>query len=317
MKRMPKISVLMSIYNETERMIEESVESILNQTFKNFEFIIVCDNPLRRKEIDDILRRFNDERIKLVFNERNIGLALSMNKAAEIASTEIFARMDADDIAEPDRFSAQIKIMNQGYDFVFCNYTCIDEDGNTIPFQQVVYKADVLNKIVSTNPGIVHHPTTMFTRELFYKACEYRNFPCAQDNDLWLRMQENGAKFYMIAEPMLKYRVTSRSITGSKWFKQQLTTHYIIKLSIERLKHGSDSYSLNNYEKYLTAHGVNNKSIEAKLHQAEHILTSAMQYRIEGKIFKSFLSKLYVFTTCPILRNYYIMIIHKKIIQKY
>ena len=314
---MKELSVLMSIYNETKQMIEESVESILNQTFTNFEFIIICDNPLRKKEIDDIFRKFNDERIKLVFNEKNIGLALSMNKAAEIASAEIFARMDADDVAEPNRFSAQIKIINQGYDFVFCNYTCIDEDGNTIPFQQVVYKTDVLNKIVSTNPGIIHHPTTMFTRELFYKAGEYRNFPCAQDNDLWLRMQENGAKFYMIAEPMLKYRVTNRSITGSKWFKQQLTTHYIIKLSIERLKHGIDSYSLDHYENYLAAHSVNNKTKEATLRQAEHILTTAMQYRIEGKIIKSFLSKLYVFITCPILRNYYIMVIHKKIIQKY
>ena len=99
---MSAISVLISIYKEPEVYIAEAVKSILNQTLSDIEIIIVNDNP-QRKEIKGFVSSFNDERIIFIQNEKNLGLALSMNKAAEYATAPYLARMDADDIAEPER----------------------------------------------------------------------------------------------------------------------------------------------------------------------------------------------------------------------
>ena len=309
-----KISVLMSIYNEREQDIRESIDSILGQSESHFEFIIIVDNP-DRKEIARLIRSYNDDRIRLFYNEKNIGLAMSMNYAASLASAEVFARMDADDIAVLTRFEKELKIINTGYDIVFSNYTCIDDNNNPVPFNQVVYTPEGLDRVVALNPGIVHHPTTMFTRELFRKVGGYRNFPCAQDNDMWLRMQEVGARFYMITEPLLKYRVSERSISGSKWFKQQLTTHYIIELSIQRLRKGVDNFSVDNYNQYLQLHHLNDKEREGRLRKSEEILVSAMDDRVKNRYLLSLLKKTWVFITSPILRRYYILLTRKRIIM--
>lgn len=311
----PIISVLTSVYNEPESFIRLSFESILDQTFKDFEFIVVCDNPNRNNCVKEIIDSYHDPRFVFISNETNIGLAMCMNKAASVARSSFFARMDADDISLSTRFEKELNIIKSGYDIVFSNYICIDEDNNSVPFNQVVYKPEGLGRIVAFNPGIVHHPTTMFTKELFEKVGGYRNFPCAQDNDMWLRMQESGARFYMIEEPLLKYRVSERSISGSKWFKQQLTTHYIIELSIQRLKKGVDSFSVENYNKYLQTHHVDINTEEAKLRKYEEILVSAMADRVNERHLLSLLKKTWVFICCSVLRRYYIMLIRKKILM--
>lgn len=311
---MKEVSVLMSIYNETERMIQESVDSILNQTFKNFEFIIVCDNPLRRKEIDDIIRRFNDDRIKLFFNEKNIGLALSMNKAAEIASAKIFARMDADDIAEPNRFEKEIEVINNGYDFVFSKYSYIDINSEAVEgeYEQNFYPSKELPFLIALSPSIVHHPTVMFTKEIFLKAGGYRNFPCSQDVDLWFRMAESKCKFCMLPDRLLRYRINPMSTSSQKWFQQQLTIHYIMNLSVERIKNGKDSYSLDNYLKYLEDNNVSCIKKQNKLEKSERYLSLAMNFKQNGRKTLSLVLRLYVFIVSKPLRDFYLKELEKK-----
>ena len=105
----PTVSVLMSVYNETENEILESVWSIINQTYKEWELLIVNDNP-NSLVYEGILSRVEklDSRIRIIKNDHNMGLALSMNEAAKESKTDILARMDADDIAETTRFEDQI-----------------------------------------------------------------------------------------------------------------------------------------------------------------------------------------------------------------
>ena len=102
------ISVLMSVYNETLREIRESIDSILAQTYTDFELIIVLDQPNYDEGLS-LLREYasQDNRIKILVNEKNMGLALSMNYAAEHAKGAFLLRMDADDICMPDRLQKQ------------------------------------------------------------------------------------------------------------------------------------------------------------------------------------------------------------------
>ena len=107
-----KISVLMTVYKENEEELKESFESIINQTYKNLEIIVVIDFPdeIWRKEF---IEQYNDKRVKVILNEENIGLPLSLNKALEVATGDYYARMDSDDISTLDRFEKQLKYIEK------------------------------------------------------------------------------------------------------------------------------------------------------------------------------------------------------------
>ncbi|ENJ6565101.1 TPA: glycosyltransferase family 2 protein [Proteus mirabilis] len=107
---MPKITVLMSVYND-EKYLQESIDSILNQTFKEFEFLVINDGSTDNSL--SILKENakKDPRIKLIINEQNIGLIASLNKGLQLASCDLVARMDSDDIAVSTRLEAQYQFM--------------------------------------------------------------------------------------------------------------------------------------------------------------------------------------------------------------
>src|SRR4030042_6096810 len=123
MKKDPKISVIMSVYNglplgpqpktktASSAYLKEAVESILNQTYRNFEFIIVDDAS--RDKSWDYLKSLKDRRIKLIRNKKNLGLAASLNIALRQAQGDYVARMDADDISLPNRFEEQIYFLQK------------------------------------------------------------------------------------------------------------------------------------------------------------------------------------------------------------
>lgn len=307
-------SVLMSVYNETIEHIRESVLSVLSQVFVDFELIIILDNP-ERKDVKMFIEGIKDSRIVFVENERNIGLAMSMNRAAKLARSDIFVRMDADDIAEIDRFQKQLKLLESGqYDLVFSRYCFIDEESRILDGykEEDYYNSDVLSRTVSVNPHIIHHPTVMFTREIFEKVGGYRDFPCSQDADLWLRMQEAGCRFVMLPDKLLRYRINPRSVSSKRWYQQQLTIHYIMNLSLERLQKGKDSYSIEGYNKYLSEKGCNNEKKAAALRDCEEILTKASKYRSKGNNLQSILLRIYVFLKSKQLRDYYLCVLKKK-----
>lgn len=320
MDQIVKLSVLMSVYNESAFLFRESVNSLLCQTFRDFEVIIVCDNPSRKEEVEQIIRSFNDDRLILIWNKSNIGLALSMNKAAEVARADVFARMDADDKALPNRFQKEFDIINRGMaDFVFSKYEMIDKDSNpvnkTFTDSLPYYRQEAIPQVLLYR-NIIHHPTVMMRRDIFEKVRGYRDFPVSQDFDLWLRMNETGCRFYMINEPLLLYRVNYSGTSKRKWLQQQLTCHYIFKLSYQRLSKGRDSFSKEDYQRYLTQKGNGDEKVTARLKKSEHLLAVAMKKRSNGKIFQAMALRLFVFATNPILRDYYYYVIKKKILIK-
>lgn len=112
MSNTPKISVIMSAYNESFDELSRSIDSIINQTYKNIEFIIVSDNP-ENKEIKKAVQVANDQRIKYLENKENVGLVQSLNRAISEATGSIITRMDADDISKKTRLKDELQYMQQ------------------------------------------------------------------------------------------------------------------------------------------------------------------------------------------------------------
>ena len=112
------ISVVMSNYNTDELYLRASIESILNQTYKNFEFIIVDDCSSDNSV--SVIESYDDKRIKLIKNPKNMGLTKSLNIAIKAAKGEFIARMDADDISLPQRFEKQVEFLTQNPEYIAC-----------------------------------------------------------------------------------------------------------------------------------------------------------------------------------------------------
>lgn len=302
-KKKSAISVLMSTYNETPEHVKEAIDSILNQTYEDFELIIINDNP-NDKKIDELIRSIKDERIQYFRNKENIGLAESMNLAARLATNNIIARMDSDDIAIHDRFEKQINLLlNDECDLVCSRYSIINEKGALID-ATVGYQGgnEELNKLVQLSPQkIIHHPTVMFKRDLFDQVSGYRNFPCAQDLDLWMRMAEVGCRIRCLDDVLLKYRKNGSSISHKKHFQQQLTLHYSYKLSVERIQSGKDSFSQENYNEYLKNNGLGNAEKEKQFERYFQML------KYNDNLMIRLLKRLRVFLAIPSLREYYLL----------
>ena len=250
------ISVLTSVYNETLAEIRESIDSILGQSYTDFELIIVLDRPEYGEGLA-LLQEYaaKDQRVKVLVNEKNIGLALSMNYAAEHAAGEYLLRMDADDVCLPGRFQLQYDAISSGkYDLVCGNYDFMDENGNLLPQKPPVFTDGQLDALLPYR-NIIHHPTVIMTAKAFWEAGAYRNYPCAQDYDLWLRMKCNRCKMHMMPEKLIKYRVRQASTTVQKRYKQSCTIEYIRKLY--QKGNGMQGYSYEGYLAYLEKRGVN------------------------------------------------------------
>ncbi len=312
-------SVLMSIYNETVEQIRESVTSVLSQEFFDFELIIVLDKP-ERTDVELVLDGFNDSRIVFDRNEKNIGLAMSMNRAASLAKSDIFIRMDADDVCLPGRFKKELEILQSGdYDFVFSNYDVIGQNSEIIresKTEEDISDSSCLYKMVSLDPSIIHHPTVMFTRAIFERAGEYRDFPCSQDSDLWLRMAENGCRFYKLGQSYLSYRANPNSVTNKRWYQQQLTCHYILELSVQRLTKGKDDYSLENYHQYLKRFKVDDEHAKNRLRKAVNLLSESALASASGKKLRSLRLRVQVLLMSDVYRRHIYFLMKKKTILR-
>ena len=202
-----KISVLMSLYN-ADKYLTEAMDSILAQTYPDFEMIVVNDKSTDKS--GDILKAFaqKDPRIVILENAQNLGLTRSLNRGLAIAKGEYVARMDADDISAPDRFQKQVAFldMHPDYSFVSCIGRYIDENGNP---EQLRPFPETNEEIYAMMPKVdaVMHPGAMFRRKDIAQIGNYcEDFRVVQDYDLWFRGMAAGYKFYNIQEPLVLFR---------------------------------------------------------------------------------------------------------------
>lgn len=250
-----EISVVMSTYNEPKEYLSEAIESILKQTYQQFEFLIVIDNP-QNQEIQQVVSYYSgkDSRIQVIYNEINMGLAYSLNKAAGVARGKYIARMDADDIALPERFYRELMFLEKNdFDMISCHSVLIDEEGHETG--SVRHLAKNPNKELLVYNFIIH-PGVMMKTEVFRKLGGYRNFYKSQDYDLWLRMVSNNYRIGILEECLIKYRLRGNSITEKNMLEQFYISEYQRKLYKERKKTGKDSFSEGNLQEYIQKKGI-------------------------------------------------------------
>ena len=256
---MCKVSVVMSTYNENIEELTQSIDSILNQTFKEFEFIIILDNPQNQEHIKILNEYLNkDTRIKFFINEENIGLAKTLNKGIDIAKGKYIARMDADDISLPNRLEKQYNILenNEKIDIVSTNKINIDENGEEIEKSGSLPTDDKQINRILEKMSIIVHPSVMFRKDRIKQLGKYREFPASQDYDLWLRACNEDYKFYIIDEYLIKYRIRSNNISNKNPLKQWVIHEYIFELYKQRIQKGKDKFSIEDLNKYLQKHKV-------------------------------------------------------------
>lgn len=202
----PKVSVVMSVYNG-EKYLWEAVDSILNQTFTNFEFIIINDGSTDGTYA--ILESYDDSRIVSVHNPENSGLTPSLNKGLALAQGEYVARMDADDVAMPHRFEEQVVFLEKHPEIGILGSSCQMIDTNDQ--EQELYQvptSDLQIRWTSLLKNPFAHPTVMIRRDvLTQNGLHYDEaFQTAQDYDLWIRLLKHtrGAN---LSEPLIRYRL--------------------------------------------------------------------------------------------------------------
>ncbi len=213
-----EISVVMSVYN-SEQWLKESIYSIINQTFKDFEFIIINDGSTDKSE--SIITSFanQDQRIKF-FNQSNSGLTKSLNKAISISRGKYIARIDADDISLPDRLKKQYEILESSNNIGLC-YTSffeIDHLGKKIRKRKMINKLDLIKRNLSKGVNNIAHSSVMFRKSVFEELGGYREkLKKSQDFDLWLRMTEVTRFSSAGDEPFVNIRRHKESITHNEF----------------------------------------------------------------------------------------------------
>ena len=195
----------MSVYNGLP-YLKESIESILNQSFKDFEFLIIedCSSDTSLELLEEYAKK--DDRIKLIKNSQNEGLGINLQKGVELAKGEYIARMDDDDISLTHRLQTQYDFAqaNPDIDIIGSFATDINESGNEIGTRKMPTSHEEIIKYIWTCPII--HPTSFMKKESLLKAGSYGDEKRRQDYALWFRCAKNGLKFANIPEPLLKYR---------------------------------------------------------------------------------------------------------------
>lgn len=221
---MPQISVVMAVYNGGE-YLKLAIESILEQSFTDFEFIIINDGST--DSTPNVLTEYahRDRRIRIISRE-NKGLVASLNEGISEARAPLIARMDADDIALPQRLFEQLNYLEKNPNVV-CIGTAqiiIDDDGDELTTLKVPTDNDKIQRLLLSGHCPLEHPSVMYRTESVNQVGGYRKeYETAEDYDLWLRLSEVG-EFANINKPLLKYRYLNSSISASNQQKQKNLT---------------------------------------------------------------------------------------------
>lgn len=232
---MDKITVLMSVYNEKVDLLSKSINSILNQSYRDFIFLIILDNPQNLDAINylDMMAK-KDKRVIYYINEKNLGLPLSLNRGIDLVTTKYIARMDADDIAFSNRLEEQLKIMEKHPEIALLgtNIVYMDYDGTVIRARGGIPENFSAIKEVMKYENVFNHPTFMGKTEIF-KANKYRNLRYSQDYEFTCRLIEKGYIIENINKPYLYYRKSNKTKLD-KIVRQKVTKTYIQGLYKEK-----------------------------------------------------------------------------------
>ena len=242
------ISILMPYYNK-RLYVKESIISVIDQSFKDFELIIIYDDETK-KDLDYIksLEKM-DKRIKLIINQKNLGAGLSRNRGIDYAKGEFIAFIDSDDLWRKDKLQKQITIMKKNnYDFSHTDYEIIDQDGK-IRGKRVAKNFFQVNDLIkSCDIGL---STVILSKKILSLEKRFPNLKTKEDFILWLKILEYKIPIYSINETLTSWRKLENSLSSSliqklkdafivynKYMKFNFfkSIYYILCLSINYIK---------------------------------------------------------------------------------
>lgn len=202
-----KISVLMPVYNG-EKHLKEAIESILSQTFSDFEFLIIDDGSTDQST--DIISSYEDPRIELVKNQVNLGIEKSLNKGINLSKGEYIIRMDCDDISHLQRISRQLNFMETHTEIAVCG-SWVNTIGDNRRTEVWQYPTDhnkidcsLLFSSALAHPSVIIRKGILEKLNLFYSY----DFKRSEDYELWVRLCENGQRLANLQEVLLDYRIS-------------------------------------------------------------------------------------------------------------
>jgi glycosyltransferase involved in cell wall biosynthesis len=201
-----RITVLMPVYN-AEKFLSEAIDSILSQTYRNFDFLIIDDGSTDRSA--EIVRSYNDPRIRFIQNEKNLGISATLNKGIDLARTDLIARMDADDISYPKRLQKQYEYMLVHPECALLSTWCkvVTEDKKFIRLERYRTKFYYYNL---TFECWMYHPTIMFRKAMIEQVGKY-SMPYSEDYDLFWKTSVEF-RISNLMEPLLDYRLSPSSL---------------------------------------------------------------------------------------------------------
>jgi len=291
------ITVLMPVYNG-EKFLAEAIDSILCQTFKDFEFLIINDGSTDKTK--EIIQSYTDPRIRYVENEKNIKLIASLNKGLDLAKGRYIARMDADDISLPERLEKQFSFMEKNSEIGFCGT------------KANVFEGKLLKKFPETDDDIrirmfffnhIPHPSVMLRKSvLVQNNLKYdKNYIHAEDYALWLQMLK-FTNVYIIQETLVLHRLHENQISEI-YNKEQYSTARKIRLELlSKLGISPTEQELFLYEDYLEKNypwdRINYSNIKEEVIMLLDLLSKIEKSNSEMKIydeklFSTFLAEKY------------------------
>lgn len=214
----------MPVYNG-EKYVAEAIHSILKQSFENFELLVIDDGS--RDSSADIVSQIRDDRIRLIKNEKNLGVAKSLNKLILESQGEFVARMDADDIALPNRFEKQLNYIEENSDISICGswVKCFGEEDHIFRYPEHHRE----NRLQLLLAPCFAHPAVMWRKSDFIKNdLKYQEDPpTAEDYDLWVKASKK-LKLANVQEVLLEYRMDPQ-IKVSSYILQQREGNFRLK----------------------------------------------------------------------------------------
>ena len=218
-KKSPAISVVMVFYN-AEQYIGEAVKSVLKQSFKDFELLLIDDGS--KDQSIRIVERFKDDRIRIIHKEHDY--IASLNYGLDCAQGKYIARMDADDIMHPDRLFVQYRLMEDKSCIDFCSSWCTFFEEKT--GKKVLYNESsgiIEEPLVSLlHKNIFTHPTMIIKTEFLKKNnLKYQHYNYAEDYKMWVEAAKLGANFYIEPQSLLFYRCHEQQVSTTKCEEQR------------------------------------------------------------------------------------------------
>ena len=207
---MKLVSVILPVFNERLDYLEECITSILNQSYKNFELVVVDDST--DKKVIDYFKSIigKDSRIVYSHNEKRLGFVKSLNKGLSLAKGDYIARADSDDIQKVDRFKLQVAFLeaNKDIGIVGSSLEKIGENGEKKGIRYYPSAPELVTKKMILKNAVAHG-AAMIRREVIGILGGYNeNFEKAEDYELWMRAIKRNIKIYNLPQPLVKYRVS-------------------------------------------------------------------------------------------------------------